>query len=477
MRVEVCTGEPFPAARVFESESAPADPDVLDRFCGGLAGVDLASPAVVLPDFHHKPSMEMPSSIAVATERRIYPTFSSASVNCGMALIALDTDVPDARAIAAFFEGVRARFPYPARTSRELSHRDVLRAAVDGAAFAVERFGLEEEALERIEHDGRIDTERWGGEDRIRRDLPWLSRYLGRLRFGTVGPSNHFVEVQRVEEILDPDAAARLGIAPGQMTIQFHAGGGVLASQVGRLFVRRKKMTRPMRVQMAVQRPLYHLGSSRSPAQARERVALYFRHGTAGIPRAGIEGARLMAATAAAMNYGFAFRAATYSSLIAIARDAFGIRGARLVVDSPHNSIYEEEIDGRSVIVHRHNSCRAFPAERMRPGSVFASTGQAVLLPGTCRTSSYLCVADHGAERSLFSASHGAGTLIDDSEKRGRSRLHPLNHQTLAFAYDGNGARSIAHLDDAGIDAGLEILSANRIVRPVARMRPMAVLR
>ena len=35
----------------------------------------------------------MPSSIAVATLGTIRPEFTSASVNCGMALLTLDTDV------------------------------------------------------------------------------------------------------------------------------------------------------------------------------------------------------------------------------------------------------------------------------------------------------------------------------------------------------------------------------------------------
>ena len=56
-------------------------------------------PAVVLPDFHHKSNMEMPSSIAVATRETIRPALSSSSLNCGMALIALDMERPSEAAI------------------------------------------------------------------------------------------------------------------------------------------------------------------------------------------------------------------------------------------------------------------------------------------------------------------------------------------------------------------------------------------
>ena len=58
------------------------------------------------------------------------------------------------------------------------------------------------------------------------------------------------------------------------------------------------------------------------------------------------EGRRLMLANAAAMNYGFAFRIAVYAGLRRIAADVFGGSPGQLVVDSPHNSIYEEEVGG-----------------------------------------------------------------------------------------------------------------------------------
>jgi tRNA-splicing ligase RtcB (3'-phosphate/5'-hydroxy nucleic acid ligase) len=470
--------EERPAAgpRVFDGRELPADPEILGRLGADLRGMDLAAPPVVLPDFHHKSDMEMPSSVAVATRDTVRPTLTSASVNCGMALIALDMDPPSRAAVSAFFDGVRGRYPHPPRWRRELSAADVLRAAVEGAGFAVERYGLDPASLERIEEGGRLDLDRFGGADRLRRDLPWLSVQLARLRFGTVGPSNHFVELQRVEEIFDVDAARRLGLELGQLTLQYHAGGGILTGQVGRIFVRRKKLSKPVRLQMAVQKPLYHLPSARSLAQIRERLRLYFRDGSPAVPRHGPEGMRLMLANTAAMNYGFAFRAATYATLCALAERTFGLRGARLVVDSPHNSIYEEEVDGSTAIVHRHNACRAYPARRMPAGTTFAQTGQAVLVPGLHRTSSYLGVASDGAGTSLYSACHGAGTVIEEFERRGVSRPHPGGHSTLRFRYSDASPTSVAHLDDRGVDWAMGILRSNDLARPVARMRPLAVL-
>ena len=112
----------------------------------------------------------------------------------------------------------------------------------------------------------------------------------------------------------------------------------------------------------------------------------------------------------------------------------------------------------------------------MTAGTAFGRVGQALLLPGTNRTSSYLCVAGPHAERSLYSACHGAGTMIGDFEARGLSREDPRGGRTLRFRYSDAAPEEVAHLDDRGVDAALSVLSTNGLVPPVARMRPLAVL-
>jgi tRNA-splicing ligase RtcB len=112
----------------------------------------------------------------------------------------------------------------------------------------------------------------------------------------------------------------------------------------------------------------------------------------------------------------------------------------------------------------------------MPAGTAFARTGQAVLLPGTHRTSSYLCVADDGAARSLHSACHGAGTVVSKFAETGQSVSDPLGRSTLRFRYSDAAPERAMHLDDRGVDAALGVLAGAGIVRPVARMRPMGVL-
>src|SRR6478735_11598352 len=228
-------------ATVFEDDTLlAAKRDALSVVQSRVSNADLAAPPVVLPDFHHKSKMELPSSVAVATQNTVRPDLTGSSVNCGMALIALDSDDAHPRAVERFMRGVRERFPYPTQGRKDLSAHEVLRAAEFGAEFGTQRWDTPPDDLERIEEGGRLDLERYGGMDRLSSELPGLAVQLARFRFGTIGPSNHFVEIQRVEEVMEPDTAARLGVREGQLTVQYHGGGGVLAGEIGRLFTRRK---------------------------------------------------------------------------------------------------------------------------------------------------------------------------------------------------------------------------------------------
>ncbi|HEV7210057.1 MAG TPA: RtcB family protein [Mycobacteriales bacterium] len=459
---------------VFDSPAVAADPGLLARLVDGTATADLAAPPVVLPDFCHKEKSEMPSSIAVATRGAIRPTLTDAALNCGMALATLDVERPTAAAVGEFYRQVRERFPNPPGWKRDLTRGEVLRAAVEGADFAADRYGIEQRDLDRVEEYGRLDVDQYGGAASARKELPWICVQLARLRFGSIGPSTHFLELQEVEEILQPEIADELGIHVGQVTLQFHNGGGVLTGQIGEMYARRKAASRMLRAEMALAKPMMHL-RGRHRAALGERYAKYFEAGCPSIPIEGDEGRRVMLAQYLSMNYGFAYRMATLSALRSFAADALGAQ-LNLVVDSPHNSIYEENVAGAPAFVHRHNAARAWTPELMTGHRAFANTGQPLLVPGTNRTSSFLCVPGQQAHRSLYTACHGTGSIISAFVRDGRSGPDPYGRHTMRYGYSDAAPQQVAHYDDRGVDEALGILSGNGLVSPVARLRPFAVL-
>jgi len=164
--------------QIFESAASPADPRALAVLAHGVAEADLAAPAVVLPDFHLKPDKEMPSSIAVATRDTIRTTMTCCSLNCGMALVALDIERPHVEAVNDFYRRVRERLPFPPTYRRDLSVAEVVRCAADGARFAAEKFGVDDAALDGIEEGGVLDLERYGGIECEPRQLPCLVKKM-----------------------------------------------------------------------------------------------------------------------------------------------------------------------------------------------------------------------------------------------------------------------------------------------------------
>src|SRR6478752_6670700 len=109
-------------ATVFEDDTLlAANRDALSVVQSRVGSADLAAPPVVLPDFHHKSKMELPSSVTVATQGTIRPDLTGSSVNCGMALVALECEAPTDRAIDTFMRAVREHYPYPTKGRRDLT--------------------------------------------------------------------------------------------------------------------------------------------------------------------------------------------------------------------------------------------------------------------------------------------------------------------------------------------------------------------
>ena len=106
-----------------------------------------------------------------------------------------------------------------------LSRGELRRVLERGARWAVERgFGSSTD-LEFVEDGGCLP----GADPEAVSDRA-LER--GRAQLGTLGSGNHFLELQRVEQLYDLDAAAVLGLEVGTVAISIHTGSRGLGYQV-----------------------------------------------------------------------------------------------------------------------------------------------------------------------------------------------------------------------------------------------------
>jgi len=445
---------------------------VLER----IAALPVVAGAVVaLPDLHHKPRLECPSSVVTATQSYIVPGLSSPSPNCGMALArtALHADDADAIALDALFSELIRRLSLTRRAPL-LSPDEVADVMRRGAAAAVARYGLPPSTLDHMEQRGNALPAKGVDAGTLQQAVPRPLWAVGSREFAQIGRGNHFLELQAVETLCDEATARAWGLNVGQVVVMYHADSGRLGAFVGRLYAHRRKNTRRGRLyEWRVKLPFHLLNGTPARVLHRFDYHLWPRWLTP-IPAESEEGQRTLLALQAASNYAYANRLAVLAAL----RDAVcavwgeSCEPPTLLWDAPHNGIRREIVAGEARWIHRHNAARVLPPSQTPGDSPFARTGQPVLLPGTDRSSSYLCAAGEGAAEALYSAPHGAG---HSALQLGR----PLAQgpTTRLYTYEGGLREPRPHLSDDGLAEVLAVLQRHDIARPVARLRPLAVLK
>ena len=337
-----------------------------------------------------------------------------------------------------------------------LSFDDERMCVKKGAAWAVERgFGRPED-LDFIEEGGRLaDAESSNITNRA------LERGKGQV--GSLGSGNHFLEVQVVDEIYEPEAADVLGLLPGQVTVMIHCGSRGFGYQVCDDYL---KILRNAPAKYGIVLPDRQLVSApvRSP-----------------------EGQEYLSSMRCAANYAFANR----QVLMAKAEQAFmrtlrispAALGFELVYDVPHNIAKMEEHGGKMLCVHRKGATRAFPPGHASLPGRYRGIGQPVLVPGDMGRYSFVLVGTQGAmEQTWGTVCHGAGRLMSRAQARKEGSFEDLNHELKArgviMMAQGHGTaleeapwayKDVANVVDVCHNAG--------IARKVARLRPVGVVK
>ncbi|MBI4121372.1 MAG: RtcB family protein, partial [Candidatus Ryanbacteria bacterium] len=113
---------------------------------------------------------------------------------------------------------------------------------------------------------------------------------------------------------------------------------------------------------------------------------------------------------------------------------------------------------------HRHTANRVFE-------------GKPVFVSGFNTTNSYVGIGLPNAEEHLFASDHGAGITIQKMEREGFTKAHPKNFTTHIYQTRSPFKRVVTHITNEGIDYVVQKLEEEKILRPVARLRPLAVFK
>jgi tRNA-splicing ligase RtcB len=318
-----------------------------------------------------------------------------------------------------------------------------------GAAWAVTRGYGEPGDLDHIEEHGCASQAR-----------PECVSHEAKKRqakeMGTLGSGNHYLEVQRVDRVFDPETASAFGLKENGIVVSIHCGSRGLGHQVGTDYLKT----------MVV--------DGYSPIPDRELACAPIRSEL---------GQHYLGAMRAATNCALANR----QIITHLARGAFErvITEAKLTLlyDVSHNTckIEEHAIDGerRELFVHRKGATRSYGPGHPDLKGVFKETGQPVLIGGTMGTESYILVGTPQSEELAFSsACHGAGRSMSRTAAtkkwRGRELIDELRAQgilirTRSFrgvAEEAPGAyKDVAAVAESAERAGL--------ARRVARLVPL----
>jgi tRNA-splicing ligase RtcB len=310
----------------------------------------------------------------------------------------------------------------------------------DGARRAVEMGFGEADDLKHIESGGCLD-----GADP--HDVSPAARERGHDQLGTIGSGNHFVEVDRIDEIFDVEEAERFGLVQDGIVVQIHTGSRGLGHQVATDSIR-----------------------SMSKVMAKYGITVADRE-LACAPLSSSEGKRYLRAMAAAANFAFANRQLITSGIRRAWKRELGGDALTIVYDVAHNVAKVERYpDVGGVVVHRKGATRAFP-------------GQPVLIPGSMGTASYLLVGQEGAMRDTFGSScHGAGRTMSRTKARTEIRHEELRSRLRNLGIIAEAGSSKGLVEEApeaykDIDAVVDVVARAGIAKKVARFKPVAVIK
>jgi tRNA-splicing ligase RtcB len=320
-----------------------------------------------------------------------------------------------------------------------------------GAQWAVAQgFGRTED-LSRIEEQGRMTG---AAPEQVSDN----AKHRQRKEMGTLGSGNHYLEVQRIEEILDEAIAAVFGLRVGEVVVSIHCGSRGLGHQIGTDYLREMVLA------------------------AREAGFALPDRELACAPITSPLGQRYLGAMRAGINCALANR----QILTHLARGVFAqfLPGIQmpLLYDVSHNTCKEEthrvNERERRVFVHRKGATRALPPWHADLPACFQTSGQPVLIGGSMGTASYVLAGAAGAERAWYSACHGAGRAMSRHEAlrhwSGRAVIDELRAKGILIrSPSARGVAEEAPLAYKDVSKVVAAAEQAGLVKNVARLSPM----
>ncbi len=416
---------------------------------------------LAMPDIHEGYASPIGGVAAIKTEDGIIsPGMCGYDINCGMKLLRSDYSLKEIQSrLNDLATEIQKQIPSGLGQGRQkkISMIDLNKILEHGAKRLIEQGYGEKEDIENCEASGKLE---WADASMI----SMAAKKRGIAQVGTLGSGNHFLEIQKVDEIYDKKTAEIFKLFNDQIIIMIHCGSRGLGHQIATDYIGEFiGLTKKYKIKIPDKE-------------------------FACVPFNSIEGKRYFSAMACGANYAWANRQMIAHCIRKSWQMILGgnIDSLKTVYDVAHNIIKKETYlineEKIEVAVHRKGATRAFPPGHQEIPEKYREVGQPVLTPGSMGTASYILRGDKEGEQTFYSTCHGAGRIMSRNQAikilPGKEIIKDLNNKGILIK-----SHSLRGISEEAPEAYKDIHNVVKIAhnaglsKKVARLVPLAVIK
>ncbi len=420
--------------------------------------------SIAMPDIHLGYGFPIGGIAATDTEEGVIsPGGVGYDINCGVRLMRTNLTEKDIRPKLRSL--VEEHFKYiPAGPGVggkvKLSDKDYRSFMREGVRWIIEKGWGREDDIEMTEDRGYIPG---GNPEAVSRK----AYERGRDQLGSLGSGNHFLEIDIVDRIDNPEVAGAFGLFKGQVCILIHSGSRGFGHQICTDYI--NTMIDYM-----------HKHNIELPDKQLACAHIKSR-----------EGQDYLSAFSAAVIYAWMNRQImmqlSRNALCKILKISETDLGGNLVYDVSHNiaKMENHHIRGsdKVVCVHRKGATRSFPKGHPGLPEKYKNFGQPVFIPGDMGRFSYVLVGEKKSMDETFgTCCHGAGRLMSRRKalKVGNAKklIRELNEKGIEIM--ARGKRTIVEeMPEAYklVEDVCDVVHNAGIASKVAKLRPVGVIK
>lgn len=416
--------------------------------------------ALAMPDMHEGYASPIGGVAAIRiSDGIISPGMCGYDINCGMRLLKSEHTEKEIRPyLDKLASEIQKQVPSGLGRGRKikLTIEQINKILNEGTHILLKQGYGEKEDVENCEATGKLD---WADASAVSD----RAKERGRDQVGTLGSGNHFLEIQKVEEIFDKKTAETFGLFKDQVVIMIHTGSRGLGHQVCGDYLK-----------------------TMIPAMQKYKIRIPDKE-FACVPFNSPEGQRYFSAMASAANYAWSNRYMIAHYVREAWQKILGKKEKlKVLYDVAHNIVKKEKykINGKEteVIVHRKGAARAFPPGHPEIPKKYQKQGQPVIIPGSMGTASYVLAGTEKGEEAFYSTCHGAGrTMSRHAAKkivRGEEVVRKLEQKGIVVkCWSRRGIAEEAPIAYKDIDEVIKVVHNAYLSKKVVKLVPLAVIK